>query len=89
MVRMTTWIETEAEVEFEIDELVNELKPSEIKELISELKSAGHLSRFTPVVGSGYADEKWTETLEKLERNRLSLTMEEIDLIEKIASRFI
>ncbi len=82
------------EVDIEIDEIVDDLSPLEVEELIDYLKEEGYLKngKYKHNYDNGSEnlhDRMWSETCKKLLDNRLQLTNEEQEIIEKIASRFI
>lgn len=82
----------DVELDVDIEEFVDECSDREIQELILYLVEEGRL----PKTLTGYSqsqnlslnDTMWYETIEKIGSNRLTLTDEEIDIIENIAKRF-
>jgi hypothetical protein len=74
--------------DIDVEEFLDECSHFEIEEIIDTLKERGwtfgHQSS-EPSVN----DDLFERDLERLLRNKLLLAVEEIELIEKIASRFI
>ena len=76
----------------ETEEFIDSCSDREIHELILYLVEEGRL----PKTLTGYSQSQnlsvnevlWYETIEKIRSNRLTLTDEEIDIIENIAKRF-
>jgi hypothetical protein len=81
------------DVDIEIDEFVDDLTPLEVEELIDYLKEEGYLKnndlKFLINNSENLNDNMWFETCGKLLNNRLQLTNEEQEMIEKISQRFI
>ena len=81
------------DVDIEIDEFVDDLSPLEVEELIDYLKEEGYLKtsdlKFLSNNSENLNDNMWFETCKKLLNNRLQLTDEEQEMIEKISQRFI
>lgn len=81
------------EVDIEIDEIIDDLSPLEVEELIDYLKEEGYLKnndlKFLSNNSENLNDNMWFETCKKLLNNRLQLTDEEQEMIEKISQRFI
>jgi thioredoxin-like negative regulator of GroEL len=81
------------DIDVEIDEFVDALRRSEIDELIDYLKEEGHLKSNDLKVlsnnGENIHDNMWFETCRKLLNNRLQLSNEEQEIIEKIAKKFL
>ena len=81
------------EVDIEIDEIIDDLSPLEVEELIDYLKEEGYLKtsdlKFLSNNSENLNDNMWFETCKKLLNNRLQLTNEEQEIIEKISQRFI
>jgi hypothetical protein len=82
------------DIDIDTDEFVDALSKREIKDLIEYLKDNDHISgpdRAALVKGDNlnYSDSVWFETCRRLVENRLSLTEEETELIEKISQRFL
>ena len=81
------------DIDVEIDEFVDALRRSEIDELIDYLKEEGHLKSNDLKVlsnnGENIHDYMWFETCRKLLNNRLQLSNEEQEIIEKIAKKFL
>ena len=76
----------------ETEEFIDSCSDREIQELILYLVEEGRL----PKTLTGHSQSQnlsvnevlWYETIEKIRSNRLTLTDEEIDIIENIAKRF-
>ncbi len=77
----------EVEVEVELDEFYRQLDHEERLEL-AEMLSEDNLAIETPLCQNG-GDVDWYKSLKVLAHNRNSLSLEEEDIISKIASRFI
>jgi hypothetical protein len=91
MPNFTSYVETEVDLEIEIDEFIDHCSSKDIKEIIDVLIKDGHLPKniiHTDDTKTTYSEKMWCETLEKLRLNRFLLTNEEIETIEKMANRF-
>ena len=75
------------EVEVELDEFYRQLDHEERLEL-AEMLSEDNLAIETPLCRNGN-DVDWYKSLKVLAHNRDSLSLEEENIISKIASRFI
>lgn len=88
----TFYQDVEAEVDIDVEEFVDQCSGREIEKLIRYLVEGGSLPKtlttYTQTQNLSLNDTLKYETIEKIRSNRLSLTTEEIDLIEKIAKRF-
>jgi hypothetical protein len=88
----TFYQDVEAEVDIDVEEFVDSCSAREIEKLIRYLVEEGSLPKtlttYTQTQNLSLNETLWYETIEKIRSNRLSLTTEEIDLIEKIAKRF-
>jgi hypothetical protein len=81
------------EVDIDPSEFVSACSKREIKELIQELTDEGHIKKDSPIENSGpsspnIADSVFDDSLNILYRNRLYLSVEEEDMINKLAERF-
>lgn len=78
--------------EVDVDDFVNACTKSEIKELIERLSDDGHLKANEVMIvgtkGDGLLDDMWNQMMSKIVSNRLRMTKEEEEVLEKIASRF-
>ena len=88
----TFYQDVEAEVDIDVEEFVDSCSGREIEKLIRYLVEEGSLSKtlttYTQTQNLSLNDTLWYETIEKIRSNRLTLTDEEIDIIENIAKRF-
>lgn len=79
-------------VDIEVYEFVDGCTKSEIKELIEQLSDRGHLKANDVVIVGGkednLLDDMWNQMMSKIVSNRLRMTKEEEELLEKIANRF-
>ena len=84
--------EVEAEVDIDVEDFIDECSDREIKKLIKYLIEEGKLPNFLTKYGQSQNlsvnDVLWFETISKIQGNRLAMTDEEIEIIEKIAKRF-
>lgn len=88
---MPTFYQTvDAEVEVEVDEFYSECSSYDKELLVDLLKDDGYLKDETIISESieTYKDEDFETALRKLSVNRLVLSVEEEELIKKIAKRF-
>lgn len=80
------------DISVEVDEFVDSCTKSEIKELIERLSEDGHLRANEVVIvggeGDNLLDDMWNQMMSKIAANRLRMTKEEEEALEKIASRF-
>jgi ribosomal protein S8 len=79
----------QAEIEVSIDEFYSECSSSEKEELIDYLKDDGYLKDEVIIDedNSTYLENEFNIALQKLSANRLVLSIEEEEIIKKIASR--
>jgi hypothetical protein len=84
----TFYKDVEAEVDVDIEEFVDECSDREIQILIRYMVEEGKLTGYGPSQNLSVNETIWYETIEKIRSNRLTLTDEEIDIIENIAKRF-
>jgi hypothetical protein len=88
----TFYQDVEAEVDIDVEEFVDSCSGREIEKLIRYLVEDGSLPKtlttYTQTQNLSLNDTLWYETIEKIRSNRLTLTDEEIDIIENIAKRF-
>ena len=84
----TFYKDVEAEVDVDIEEFVDECSDREIQILIIYMVEEGKLTVYGPSQNLSVNETIWYETIEKIRSNRLTLTDEEIDIIENIAKRF-
>ena len=88
----TFYKDVEAEVDVDIEEFVDECSDREIQILIRYMVEEGKLPKtltgYGPPQNLSVNETIWYETIEKIRSNRLTLTDEEIDIIENIAKRF-
>ena len=80
---------TEVEVDIKItpEEFVEECSTREIEDLIDVLQLQGYIGDDTIPPSHPTADEFYIN-ISKIRQNRLSLTIEEDEMLRKIASRF-
>jgi hypothetical protein len=89
MPSFTSYVETDVDVDIDVEEFIDQCSDEDIDEIIQILIEQGRMTKlFTSSKHSLYTEQVWDETLNKLLINRLSLTNEEIEIIEKIAKRF-
>ena len=84
--------EVEAEVDIDVEDFVYECSDRDIEKLIKCLVEEGKLpktlTKYSQSQNLSVNDVLWYETISKIQSNRLSMTDEEIEIIEKIAKRF-
>jgi predicted nucleotidyltransferase len=89
MPSFTSYVETDVDVDIDVEEFIDQCSDEDIDEIIQILIEQGRMTKlFTSSKHSLYTEQVWNETLNKLLINRLSLTNEEIEIIEKIVKRF-
>ena len=88
----TFYQDVEAEVDIDVEEFIDQCSGREIEKLIRYLVEEGSLPKtlttHTQTQNLSVNEVLWYETIEKIRSNRLTLTDEEIDIIENIAKRF-
>ena len=90
MPSFTSYVETDVDVDIDVDEFIDQCSDEDIDEIIKILSEDGRITKlFTISKNSLYTEQVWIETLNKLITNRLSLTDEEIETIEKISLKFL
>jgi ribosomal protein S8 len=79
----------DAEIEVSVDEFYSECSSSEKEELVDLLKDDGYLKDevITSEDTETYMYDEFNIALQKLSTNRLVLSVEEEEIIKKIASR--
>lgn len=89
MPKLTSYIESEVDVDIEVDEFIDSCSPKEISKIVKILSEDGYIPT-SAIKPKNYnvLDEMWWEKIDKLRNSRLSMTDEEIEIIEKIAGRF-
>jgi hypothetical protein len=84
--------EVEAEVDIDVEDFIDECSDREIEKLIKYLIEEGKLPKSLTKYGQSQNlsvnDVLWYETISKIQSNRLGMTDEEIEIIEKIANIF-
>jgi ribosomal protein S8 len=82
-------VEVDAEVEVSVDEFYDACSSSEKEELVDLLKDDGYLKDevITSEDIETYMYDEFNIALQKLSTNRLVLSIEEEEIIKKIASR--
>jgi predicted nucleic acid-binding protein len=84
--------EVEAEVDIDVEDFVYECSDRDIEKLIKclveEDKLPKTLTTYSQSQNLSVNDVLWYETISKIQGNRLAMTDEEIEIIEKIAKRF-
>ena len=81
-------VEVEAEVWVDVEEFIGECSEKELQKMIKILAEDGHIQkRDIKSKNHNMSDIMWQEKVEKILENRLMLTEEEIEIIEKIANR--
>jgi len=88
MPHFSEYTEVEVEVNITPVEFIKECSKKEIKELIDELRSEGYLDDTDTVLSSHPIADEFYTNISKIKQNRLSLTIEEDEMLRKIASRF-
>lgn len=76
------------DVDIEVDEFVDSCDSREIKELINYLQEQGHLNESILSKGVSVLEQEWNSVLNKLSKSRLLLSIEEEEIIKKIANKF-
>lgn len=74
--------------DIDVEEFLDECSHYEIEEIVDILKERGYAVGYQSSEPS-VNDTLFERGIEKISRNKFLLTIEEIELIEKIASRFI
>lgn len=84
--------EVEAVIDIDVEELFESCSDKDIETFIQLLVEEGKLpktlEKYSKAQNITLNDKMWYETIEKLRSNRISLTNEEIEFIEKISNRF-
>jgi len=77
------------DLDIDVEEFVDDCNSWEIKQLLSYLREQGHLNdNNIPAEDMNALDQEWAEVIDKISGNaRLRLTIEEEELIRKIANR--
>lgn len=83
--------EVEADIDIDVEEFFEECSDRDIEKfiqlLIEEGKLPKTLEKYSKSQNLTLTEKMWYETTEKIRNHRLSLTIEEIDIIENIAKR--
>jgi transcription initiation factor IIE alpha subunit len=81
-------VEVEAEVWVDVNEFIDSCSDKEIQKIITRLVEDGLIKKSdVKNPRDNVLDEIWKGKVEKLFNNRLQLSNEEIEIIEKIANR--
>lgn len=75
----------DVDVDIDVNEFVDECTEWEIEKLIEKLTEDGYL---TSELSPNLMDDDYTKALNKLQSKRVYLTLEEEEIICKIANRF-
>lgn len=81
-------VDTEVEVDITIDEFLEACKDKEILQIIDYLIENDYLDAPQDKSKQTATEYYWNITISKITENRLLLTDEELEFIEKIAKRF-
>jgi predicted nucleic acid-binding protein len=88
----TIYQEVDAEFDIDVEDFIDECSDREIEKLIKYLIEEGKLpktlTKYAQSQNLSVNDVLWYETISKIQSNRLAMTDEEIEIIEKIAKRF-
>lgn len=82
---------TDAELDVDVEEIYDELSYSEIDELVDILVDKGHVVRTSSAkTADSQNNSEWlfSNMIGKIISNRLRLTKEEEELLQKISNRF-
>lgn len=79
------YITTEAEVDLDVDEFWDMCTKREKQELVKIIVDDGYATTLKESESLSINDEQWLIVCEKLARNRLSLSLEQEELIKKIS----
>ena len=82
---------TDAELDVDVEEIYDELSYSEIDELVDILVDEGHVVRTSSTkTADSQNNSEWlfSNMIGKIISNRLRLTKEEEELLQKISNRF-
>lgn len=90
MPRFYQYVETEVDVDINIDEFLNECDSDDIKTLVKTLKEDGWLKNeiFFEDETQTIQESEMKENLTKIFNNRFLLSSEEEEFIKKISKRF-
>lgn len=84
--------EVEVNIDIDVEEFFYECSDRDIEKFIQLLIEEGTLPKTleknSKAQNITLNDKMWYETIEKLRSNRITLTNEEIEFIEKISNRF-
>ena len=82
---------TDAEIDVDVEEIYDELSYAEIDELVDILVDEGHVVRTSSAkTADSQNNSEWlfSNMIGKIISNRLRLTKEEEELLQKISNRF-
>jgi hypothetical protein len=84
--------EVEADIDIDVEDFIYECSDRDIEKIIQILVEEGKLPKtletFSKSQNLLMTEKMWYETTEKIRNNRLSLSIEEIEIIENIAKIF-
>jgi hypothetical protein len=81
---MTTFIRTTVEVD--IDDIISDLSPSELQELVDDLYDEGYSAKKSKI---SEMDEDWNDQINKLLNNKWRLSLSDEELILQITNKIL
>lgn len=90
MPRFYEYVETEVDLDISVEDFLDECDSSDIEDIIKRLNKEGYLTSLICLDDDNKSliQIEMEENLTKILNNRHNLTMEEEEIIKKIASKF-
>ena len=83
------YVTTEAEIDLEVDEFWEMCSSREKMELVDMIVEDGYASKLESSGEQSINEREWSIVCDKLKRNRLSLTVEQEEMIKKLVENFV
>ena len=83
------YVTTEAEIDLEVDEFWEMCSSREKMELVDMIVEDGYASKLESSGKQSINEHEWSIVCDKLKRNRLSLTIEQEEMIKKLVENFV
>lgn len=83
------YITTDAEIDLEVDEFWEMCSSREKMDLVDMIIEDGYASKLELSGKQSINEHEWSIVCDKLKRNRLSLTVEQEEMIKKLVENFV
>lgn len=83
------YVTTEAEIDLEVDEFWEMCSSREKMDLVDMIIEDGYAAQLEESGKQSINEHEWSIVCDKLKRNRLSLTVEQEEMIKKLVENFV